>query len=484
MTEPSGRFWQPTRGRERSTWIGAFGYTVLGQVVLGVVRLGCLALVGRVAGKEALGEVSVILAVSTFLVLLWPQPAGAASARFLALSTGDVARQQAVLGFTSLTVLISALPMGLFGALVASTWLDLGSPTVYWAALLPICLGMATYARGTRGGRLYFRQGFWWDCFGAIATAATLIALLATGQSQHALAAFCVGFLASAVPGWPRARLHRAPTAARSEVVRYTAWTSVQVVSAGGLIHVAMALAAVGATATQLGEMGAAVSVATPILLLSVALRTSTVPFVVRQAATGDQSGLRTSTDLLLRAMVVLFVPAFGVACLWARQILELLYSDQFAQGSTLLIILLLGVSLNCFNASHVWLMSGPSWGVRVLAVCNGAGLATGVLVALLHPSSAATTSAALGYLAGSLVSAVATTAVVWRSGAMPWSAVLGRLTAGYALIVASLIVSSDMDAVPRLVVTVCFLAVVYAATRTDVNLIRRAAPWRLRQAT
>lgn len=453
----------------------AFGFTVLGQLVQGAVRLGCLILLGRLAGKAVLGEVSAVLAIATFLALVWPQPAGAAAARYISTSGPAPDRQRAVAGFISRTVVVASPPLALVAGMIAWYWLDVSATLALWTALLAVCLGLATYARGVRNGRLHFRKGFAWDCAGAAVTLGVLFLVLWSGKYEHALSAFCAGHLVSALSAWQLRRGDRLAVAVRREIARYTAWTSIQVMAAGGLLQVTIALAALWATPAELGDLGAAVSIATPALLLSIALRTSSVPFVARQFAAGDRRGLQAATDTLMRIMVLVFIPVFGVACIWARELLASLYSDAFTSGSELLVILLLAVSLNCFNASHVWLIGGPAWGARALATCNGLGLGVGALVAAVASSLVPTTGAALGYLVGSLIGSGAATLVVWRSGSMPWAGVIARLLLGYALIAVAVLTTRDAGIATQSVVTALFLGAHLAAGRRDLRRIRRA---------
>ena len=459
-------------------------FTVLGQVVLGTTRLGALVLIGRLAGKETLGEAAALLAVGTFLVLAWPQPAGAAASRYIAMaSVADTADpRHAVESFTSRTVLVACLPLSATSGVVAACWFSAGWAGTLWSALLPACLGAAAYARGVRYGRLRFRDGLLWDCLGAIATIASMSAVLVTGRFEHALMPLCLGYLVSALPGWPRHR-PSVPLSAdhRREVTRYTAWTAVQVVAAGGLIHVVMALAALHASASDLGEFAAALSIATPILLLSIALRTSLTPFVARQVAAGDQESLRRATDSLMRTMVVLFVPALGAACIWSRELLLIIFGAGFAGSANVLVILLLGVSLNCFNASHVWLGVAAPWGPRALAVCNGAGLVVGTGVAAVGASLAPATWAATGYLTGSLVGAGSAAVIVWRRGRMRWWPLALRLGVGYALIASAVVATGDADAWPKVMVSAAFVVAYAGVCWSDVRrvalLIPRPAP-------
>jgi O-antigen/teichoic acid export membrane protein len=387
----------------------------------------------------------------------------------------EMGAPRSIESLTARTVLIAAPFLGLASGIVAGYWYGTGSDVLLGAVLAPMCLGFATYVRGVRNGRMAFATGFLWEAAGAGTTLVAVSVLLYAGNYEHVLLGLCLGYVVAACAGWPWHRSTRLPAEDRTQIVGYTVWTSVQAVAAGGLLPAVTALAALHASPAEMGDLGAAVSIATPVLLLSIALRTSSAPFVARRVARGDFTGLRQSTDSLLRTMVTIFVPTFGVACLWAPDLLALLYGDTFATGSTLLVLLLLGVSINCLNASHIWLSAGPPWGPRALALCNGSGLVVGVVVAAVGVGFAPTSGAAAGYLVGSLVSTTLATLIVWREGRMEWFAVSARLVAGYTLVVGSLVIVGSAGTGIRLIVTLVFTLSFAALSLDDLRRLRRA---------
>jgi hypothetical protein len=169
------------------------------------------------------------------------------------------------------------------------------------------------------------------------------------------------------------------------------------------------------------------------------------------------------------------------VACLWSRELLGLLYSSEFHGGTTVLVLLLLGVSVSCLNASHVWLISGPPTGARTLAVCNGTGMVVGLATAWSVSQAYSTVGAALGYLVGTLVGAVPAMVVVWRGSGQHWAGLAARIVAGYALIGAALVLTRDAGPGTRVVVTLAFLVVVTVLSAGDLRSLSGALPWRRR---
>ncbi len=189
-----------------------------------------------------------------------------------------------------------------------------------------------------------------------------MFALLGSGHEALALLAICAsslpGVLTGLVPGRPSLR-----SPARREITRYTAWTSAHIVAAGGLLPALTLVVASTVSADDLGDFAAAASIATPLYLLSTAMRVSFEPFLARAHASGRDDLVRESTDRLMRAMVVLFVPMAGLLALWSDNLLGWLYPSTFASARGTFLLLLTGVAATCLNAAQAWLSATRTWG-------------------------------------------------------------------------------------------------------------------------
>ena len=149
----------------------------------------------------------------------------------------------------------------------------------------------------------------------------------------------------------------------------------------------------------------------------------------------------------------------FGVSILWAGPILRVFYGAAYHTATSIFVLLLFGVSAASYAASHVWLLSTRGWGVRALAACNLGSLVIGVITTLTLSSSAGARAAAVGFLVGSVVSALSTTILVWVADRMPWSWLMVHVACGYAFLVGAVVLEPEPGPIPRVLTTLLFLA-------------------------
>jgi len=416
----------------------ALTLTVVGVVTQGVARFGFGILVGRIAGKDLLGESNLALSLGTFLVLCWPQASGTAASKYIAMARGarDARQQAAVAAYTARLAAGSAAVLSVVAVVIAATTLGLDAAHSVQTGLFVLSLSAYNYVRGVRAGNNAFVTSAAWDAISAsISLTLTLLVLLADWPTL-VLIPLIVGYMSYAIAGWPRAG--GSPSAAlRWEIVSFVAWATVHVVAAGGLLQLTMLLVSRHATSSELGDYAAALTLATPAGLLAIVLRTALAPTVARMFAAGDLAGVRRRVDSMMRAMVAIFVPVFGVGILWSHTLLRVGFGDRFVGGSRLLVLLLLGVSFTAINASHLRLIGTVHSGVRTLAACNVFGLVCGVTVLEATAPDLGVEAGAWGYLVGSAISWLIAMAVVWRMDRMRWHLVVARMALGYSLALA-----------------------------------------------
>ena len=235
-------------------------------------------------------------------------------------------------------------------------------------------------------------------------------------------------------------------------------------------------------TPAAVGQYSAAVSIATPASMLSSSMLVALAPAVARMFTAGDMAGMKRQLDSILRVMVLMFLPVFGVGILWAPYVIHVLYNaraEEFTGAVPLLIVLFFAVSATSFNASNSRLNGGESWGVRALAACNALGLILGVATVLWWGPRLGVMAAAMGYLVGCLISAVGPLIIVWVHDRMKWSGLMLRVVLGYVLILAGLwLVFTHQGVLVTVLATVGFLALWCAISWRDlaprVAMVRR----------
>ncbi len=464
----------------------AFALTVLGVFVQGLSRFGYSFLVGNLLGREALGEVNVVISLAMFLILLWPQASGSAASKFIAMARGREDRdgQAAVASFTARSAAAGAGLLGASSVLLGAFLLDLSWGHALSAGLLVLAMSGYSFARGVRTGNNQFVTSTLWDTLSSFVTLTLLLLVLLGGWHWALLLPLATGYLCFALSSWPRRSADRLDPALRREVLIFTAWGSAHLVAASGLMQLSVIIGKTVDTDAALGLYSAAVSLATPASMLSSAMLIALSPSVARMFAAGDTAGLTRQVDTILRTMVVVFLPVFGVGILWAEPVLRLVYfgDPQFVDAEPLLVILFFAVSVTSFNAANSRLNGTEPWGIKVLAAANGAGLVLGLTTMLVLGPELGITAAALGYLVGSVCSAVLPLLVVWRLDRMRWGGVVLRVLVGYAMVLGALLLLGDeFRLLPGLVVTVAFLAAWAALNVRDLRPMLRTAGARAR---
>ena len=449
----------------------AFALTVVAVFVQGLSRFGYTLLVAHFLGKEVLGEVNLAISLAVLLVLLWPQASGTAASKFIAMARGrqDRHAQAATASFTAASASAGMAVLGAAAVLYAAFVLELPWSYAVSAGLLVLALSAYNFVRGVRTGNNQFVTTAAWDTVSSFLTITLLLPLI-------------LGYSVYALPSWPRRTAARLDPARRREILVFTAWGSAHLVAASGLLQLSMVLGDRFATKAEVGVYATALALATPASMLSGAMLTALSPSVARMFSARDTAGLTRQVDAILRTMVTVFLPVFGVGILWAEPLL-LVFGPEYREAEPLLVILFFAVSVTSFNAANARLNGTEPWGIKVLALANGLGLALGVGTVLLLGPQLGITASALGYLVGSLVSAVPPLLVVWRLDRMRWGGVLLRVVAGYALVLGGLqVLGPGFRLLPALGVTAVFLAVWAGLSARDLRPVLRTAAGRLRR--
>lgn len=462
----------------------AFALTVVAVFVQGLSRFGYSVLVGRLLGQETLGEVNLTISLALFLVLLWPQASGTGAAKFIAMARGrqDPEGQAATASFTATSASAGMALLSVSAVLYAAFALELSWGFAVSAGLLVLSLSAYNFVRGVRTGNNQFVTTTAWDTISSFLTLTLLLLVLLAGWHWVLLLPLILGYAVYALPSWPRRTGARLDPAMRREILVFTAWGSAHLVAASGLMQLSLVIGDSFATKAEVGLYASAVALATPASMLSGAMLTALSPSVARMYSAGDTAGLTRQVDVILRTMVTVFLPVFGVGILWAEPVL-LIFGRDYQEAEPLLVVLFFAVSATSFNAANARLNGTEPWGIKVLAAANGLGLVLGVVTMVLLGPELGIMASAVGYLVGSLLSSVLPLLVVWRLDRLRWGTVLLRIVAGYAMVLGALqVLGPDFRVLPALGATAVFLAVWAGLSARDLRPALRAVGARLRR--
>lgn len=457
-------FPEPVLAQDSSQIGSAFGFTVVGVFVQGLTRLAYSILVGRMLGPAALGDLASVLALASFLVLFWPSAGGNAAGKFIAIARGekDLGTARATEHFVAVSSAIGGAILGVAACLIVVAQFEAGWFAGMMAGALTLALASYNYSRGLRVGYGHFRATALWDTIASLLSLTLLTGVLVAGWDAALLAPLVIGYAVFATSAWPARSVQKLDAARRGDILRYTAWSSLNIMAAGGLLQLSIVLARQWSGEAELGFYSAAVQLATPASMLSSAMITAMGPSLVTHYAAGDLVSMRRILEKIMNFTVAYFMPMFALGTFWASQVMIIIFGADFIEGAIYLGLLFIAVSATSFNAANARLNGTDPRGIRELATANIVALFVGVgLMAWLGPSIGALGSA-IGYLAGAVISATIPFMIVWKRDSMPWLGVLARLLVAYAMMGAALVGQSITEGALwwNALCTVVFLAV------------------------
>ncbi|WP_458115319.1 lipopolysaccharide biosynthesis protein [Arthrobacter sp. D2-10] len=420
----------------------AFGLTVTGIFVQGLTRLGYSVLVGRVLGPAALGDLASVLALASFLVLFWPAAGANAAGKFIALARGeeDLQTARATERFVASSSTIAGCILSTVAALVVVFQFGAGWLAGIMAGALTVALSGYSFSRGLRVGYGHFVTTAVWDILASALSLTLLMGVLVAGWEAVLLLPLVAGYTLFAVTAWPANASGKLSPERKREILRFSAWSSLNIMAAGGLLQLSIVLARSWSSGVELGLYSAAVQLATPASMLSSAMLTAMGPSLVTKFAAGDLLGMRQELGRIMNITIAFFMPLFVFGVIWAEVAMLIVFGFQFTQGATYLGTLLVAVSVTSFNAANARLNGTEERGIRELAAVNFTALVAGVAVMLWLGPLLGASGSAVGYLTGALISGTVPFLIVWRRDSMAWLPVLARLTVAYLAMVVALV--------------------------------------------
>lgn len=380
-----------------------------GMAIQGVGRFAYTWAVGRFLGPQALGEVSALLSLSVYAALFWPAGLAVTASRFLASPGTSVASLRYLRG--SFWVAISVITPA-FAVVAAFLTRDVALAVT--TAVLIMAYSGYTFTRGALIGQDRLVTAAVWD---GVASAATLllVAGVIVGRWHWALMLpLALGYLLFTIAAWPHGQAEPVTPAYRAELRGYTLSATLGALATGGLLPATMVFVRAFDEPTA-GYFGAALSLATPLSMLSQALNQVLIPHFSRQALSDPEAAVRTHRKILLLTCVG-FLAGFGLMITLAPWLITFVFGDEYAAGTQAMQVLLAIVAaMSCMSAPSALLMAvgrharyAQIWGVSTVI-----GIAT---MAVASPSLGQW-GALVGYAIGGAGGAVAVTvaALAWR---------------------------------------------------------------------
>lgn len=392
----------------------------IGSTLLNVVLAIVLA---RVLGAEGFGVYSFVFALISIMAI--PAQMGLPNLvvreTAKAQAAGDWALMKGLWRWSSVMALAMSVALMAIGGLAA--WIfaaslpEGGLAVFYWGLVLVPLVALGNLRGAALRGLRHVVQGQLPEFILRPAFLIALVLSLHFGLSARALTASdammlhaVASLVAFSIGAWLLLRARSEELREQHAVeTRSRAWLASAIplglVEGMHMINESIGLIALGifASAEDVGLFRVALQGATLVAFGVTAVNVVVAPYVARLYAAGDLGRLQALATLGARAVTAFALPAAALFAIWGREILILLFGEEFSAANVALIILIAGRLVNAFAATAgmvlnmagfekevaLALLSGcfvnvvltflliPLWGLEGGAVASAAGLAT-----------------------------------------------------------------------------------------------------------
>lgn len=308
-----------------------------GMAVQGLARFGYTLVIGRISGPETLGEIAAILSLSVYLGLVWPAGVSTAATRYyatpeLAGPAAQAIRRSWLLGSVALSILI--VPM--------TFWVTDDVALAISSAVLMLSYSAYMFTRGELTGEDRLGWAAIADTLSSFLAITALLVTVLFHLSWAMLLPLSLGYFLFAIVS--RSRTKSAPSSPelRREIFAFTWRTSVGMLVGGGLLPITIVFVHAFEPPETGGLFAAALTLATPASMVSLALNQVLIPHFSRMNP-GDRRAFHVRTFILAS---VLFAAVFGALAIAAPWIVKVIYGAEYVGAEGPMRALLLGVFL------------------------------------------------------------------------------------------------------------------------------------------
>ncbi len=406
--------------------------------VQGLSRLLYSVLIAHLGSRELLGQTNTSLSLSVFGSQLWASPSAAAGTRFVAAraTLDDPEGAATVARHIGVRTTLGSMVIPTSIALVGSLWLGFSPAHTIGTVLLSFAYSMYSTLRGVQYGRLRFRHVALWDTIAGATALVAVVVVLALGLTWLALLPLTLGYGLFAAVSWPARAAGRVDPALRRQIDQFVLFGALSGVASGGLLQLSQVAAHNYSGPAQAGDYAAALTLATPASMLSVALSTVLVPPLVAAAGRGDRAAVHAQSDAIARRLAAIFVGIFGVLVIVSPVAIAVFWGAEYSAAATILPVLLVAVMLTSIAlGAATTLQSTRVRGPRAVAYVNLAGLVVSLAVWPFLAPRYGTVGVAVGYLLGSGLASLGLLATVWWVERHRWLDLAAKLVGGTTVV-------------------------------------------------
>ncbi|WP_205881457.1 lipopolysaccharide biosynthesis protein [Leucobacter coleopterorum] len=367
--------------------------------VQGLARFAYTLIIGNIASKESLGEISALLSLSVFASLFWPAAAGVAASRFIP----DLKLSETAIAVLKRSFIIAVL---ILAVLTAPVTYFLGSDLseVFGTVALVISYSGYVFVRGVLLGEDRIIRATVIDTITSFIAITILVLVLFAGWHWATLLPLTISYLVFTLVSWPKGGRVRT-SAMRREVLLFTRDSTLAMIATGGLLPVTMLFVRAFDTPTVAGLFAAGLSLATPANLLAQSVNQVLVPHFARMLG-GPISSMRRSQLHVFLVSLVGFVAVFGLLIWLSPWILDTFFQGEYNDGLASMQVMLVVVGMmSLMAAPSAYLVATGRQGLyaRIWLVATILGILVMLLAAPTMGQWGAVAGFVLGGIGGSL---------------------------------------------------------------------------------
>lgn len=405
--------------------------SMVGLAAQGALRFLMSFLVGRIAGKAALGVFQSAISTGTVLALLWPTTTGAAASKFIARGRGAADPHEVEVVAAHL-VRRTIQSVALLALAAVPVWMlvDGGSAvTGLGVALFVAAYSGYSFTRGVQFGAGQVGRATSWDLLSAgVGLSVLIVALLLGIRGTALLIPLAVSYGVYTFAAWPRGVSGRPTPSLRRELDYFVFLGVAGTIASTGFIQMSMLVARVVGGEEQAGEYAAALTTATPASMVALSLSLALFPSLAETWGRGDLAGFRTRTDMAVRSLALVMMAIFGSLIGCSRLVMSI-WGSEYDASAAVYPVLLVAILMTSIGVATVSALTTRSTrGVTVTTLSALSGMLIGVMLWWVLTPSLGTLGVALGYLVGAFVMTSIPFLVVWRVDEHRWLALVAKL--------------------------------------------------------
>lgn len=395
-------------------------------------------LIGRIAGKVALGAVSSATALAFTLHTLWTSSTPSAASKFISRARGkrDDDELHAVTRHVAVRVVQASL---LFAAIAPALWVVLYQGAIWEGLCISIILitvATSQFARGVHFGAGQVARGTKIDVITSIIGIGTTAIMLALGVRNLALTLpLSIAMGTYALLCWPWTAHGRPDKSLRSEIDKFVLFGALGSIASAGMLQISQ-LTAAGISKHAAEVNAPALQLVTPLSIIASALTLVLYPAMAEAHGAGDIARLRRQTDLATRAFVAALVPCFGVVAIASRPVIALVWGPTFADSASLMPLYALALLVYNVSAPAVSsITSGPHRHMWYSLSLSQAGFVGALIAWAFLAPPLGVLGVAIGYGIGASITALGLIGVAWRLEQHRWTGLIASLIGAMAVI-------------------------------------------------